>query len=181
MLLEWRIQVIGSMKSLGLILWEPSISDLQPSGQRVPLVIYTYNWKTITYTLLYFCISALVLLHVSLPALQVKALGCDGSTSLVSWLDGLGLHEYLPNFLSSGYRTLECVKNLWELEIVNVRNPDLHHLIQYIFYSGLFQMMGEHVTAQCLMFWQRPMNANGLQCLLVQFSQTGLHVDCVGG
>uniref|UniRef100_A0A3B4ZHQ5 Ankyrin repeat and SAM domain-containing protein 1A-like n=1 Tax=Stegastes partitus TaxID=144197 RepID=A0A3B4ZHQ5_9TELE len=58
----------------------------------------------------------------SLPklSLQVKALGCDGSTSLASWLDGLGLHEYLPNFLSSGYRTLECVKNLWELEIVNV-------------------------------------------------------------
>uniref|UniRef100_A0A3P8U5V2 Ankyrin repeat and sterile alpha motif domain containing 1A n=1 Tax=Amphiprion percula TaxID=161767 RepID=A0A3P8U5V2_AMPPE len=56
----------------------------------------------------------------SLPKLQVKALGCDGSTSLASWLDGLGLHEYLPNFLSSGYRTLECVKNLWELEIVNV-------------------------------------------------------------
>lgn len=52
--------------------------------------------------------------------LQVKALGCDGSTSLASWLDGLGLHEYLPNFLSSGYRTLECVKNLWELEIINV-------------------------------------------------------------
>lgn len=55
------------------------------------------------------------------PPLQVKALGCDGSTSLASWLDGLGLHEYLPNFLSSGYRTLECVKNLWELEIINVR------------------------------------------------------------
>lgn len=62
------------------------------------------------------------------PALQVKALGCDGSTSLASWLDGLGLHEYLPNFLSSGYRTLECVKNLWELEIVNVRSHDLHCL-----------------------------------------------------
>jgi len=62
----------------------------------------------------------------SLPhVFQVKALGCDGSTSLVSWLDGLGLHEYLPNFLSSGYRTLECVKNLWELEIVNVRRPSL--------------------------------------------------------
>lgn len=56
------------------------------------------------------------------PALlQVKALGCDGSTSLASWLDSLGLHEYLPNFLSNGYRTLECVKNLWELELVNVR------------------------------------------------------------
>ncbi|XP_030623315.1 ankyrin repeat and SAM domain-containing protein 1A [Chanos chanos] len=54
----------------------------------------------------------------SLP--KVKALGCDGSTSLQSWLDTLGLQEYLHNFLSSGYRTLDCVKNLWELEIVNV-------------------------------------------------------------
>ncbi|XP_067227986.1 ankyrin repeat and SAM domain-containing protein 1A-like isoform X6 [Chanodichthys erythropterus] len=54
----------------------------------------------------------------SLP--KVKALGCDGSTSLAAWLDVLGLQEYLHNFLSSGYRTLECVKNLWELEIVNV-------------------------------------------------------------
>ncbi|XP_073730984.1 ankyrin repeat and SAM domain-containing protein 1A isoform X3 [Misgurnus anguillicaudatus] len=54
----------------------------------------------------------------SLP--KVKALGCDGSTSLAAWLDVLGLQEYLHNFLSSGYRTLESVKNLWELEIVNV-------------------------------------------------------------
>ncbi|KAG7271748.1 hypothetical protein CRUP_008430 [Coryphaenoides rupestris] len=46
-----------------------------------------------------------------------KHLNC--STSLATWLDGLGLHEYLPNFLSSGYRTLDCVKNLWELEIIN--------------------------------------------------------------
>lgn len=52
--------------------------------------------------------------------LQVKALGCDGSISLSSWLDLLGLQEYLHNFLSSGYRSLDCVKNLWELEIVNV-------------------------------------------------------------
>ncbi|XP_049342442.1 ankyrin repeat and SAM domain-containing protein 1A-like isoform X2 [Astyanax mexicanus] len=51
---------------------------------------------------------------------KVKALGCDGNTSLSSWLDSLGLTEYLHNFLTSGYRTLECVKNLWELEIVNV-------------------------------------------------------------
>lgn len=60
------------------------------------------------------------------PALlpQVKALGCDGSTSLSSWLENLGLHEYLHNFLASGYRSLECVKNLWELEIVNVSHSD---------------------------------------------------------
>ncbi|XP_076874984.1 ankyrin repeat and SAM domain-containing protein 1A isoform X3 [Brachyhypopomus gauderio] len=51
---------------------------------------------------------------------KVKALGCDGSISLSSWLDSLGLSEYLHSFVASGYRTLDCVKNLWELEIVNV-------------------------------------------------------------
>ncbi|KAM9408163.1 ankyrin repeat and SAM domain-containing protein 1A [Pholidichthys leucotaenia] len=60
------------------------------------------------------------ILHAARSLPKVKALGCDGSTSLASWLDGLGLHEYLPNFLTNGYRTLECVKNLWELELVNV-------------------------------------------------------------
>nr|XP_057911791.1 ankyrin repeat and SAM domain-containing protein 1A isoform X2 [Doryrhamphus excisus] len=60
------------------------------------------------------------ILHAARNLPKVKALGCDGSTSLASWLDVLGLQEYLPNFLSSGYRTLECVKNLWELEIINV-------------------------------------------------------------
>ncbi|XP_005166207.2 ankyrin repeat and SAM domain-containing protein 1A isoform X2 [Danio rerio] len=60
------------------------------------------------------------ILHAAKSLPKVKALGCDGSTSLYSWLESLGLGEYLHNFLSSGYRTLECVKNLWELEIVNV-------------------------------------------------------------
>lgn len=55
----------------------------------------------------------------------MKALGCDGSSSLSSWLENLGLHEYLHNFLASGYRSLDCVKNLWELEIVNVSHSDV--------------------------------------------------------
>ncbi|XP_053498747.1 ankyrin repeat and SAM domain-containing protein 1A-like isoform X2 [Ictalurus furcatus] len=49
-----------------------------------------------------------------------KVKGCEGSVSLSSWLDSLGLSEYLHNFLQSGYNTLEAVRNLWELEIVNV-------------------------------------------------------------
>ncbi|XP_069560534.1 ankyrin repeat and SAM domain-containing protein 1A isoform X9 [Brachyistius frenatus] len=60
------------------------------------------------------------ILHAARSLPKVKALGCDGSSSLSSWLENLGLHEYLHNFLSSGYHTLDCVKNLWELEIVNV-------------------------------------------------------------
>ncbi|XP_053542317.1 ankyrin repeat and SAM domain-containing protein 1A isoform X5 [Ictalurus punctatus] len=49
-----------------------------------------------------------------------KVKGCESSVSLSSWLDSLGLSEYLHNFLQSGYNTLEAVRNLWELEIVNV-------------------------------------------------------------
>ncbi|CAJ1084781.1 ankyrin repeat and SAM domain-containing protein 1A isoform X3 [Xyrichtys novacula] len=60
------------------------------------------------------------ILHAARSLPKVKALGCDGSSSLSSWLENLGLHEYLHNFLASGYRSLDCVKNLWELEIVNV-------------------------------------------------------------
>ncbi|XP_070766047.1 ankyrin repeat and SAM domain-containing protein 1A-like isoform X3 [Enoplosus armatus] len=68
------------------------------------------------------------ILHAARSLPKVKALGCDGSSSLSSWLENLGLHEYLHNFLASGYRSLDCVKNLWELEIVNVnrhREPRL--------------------------------------------------------
>ncbi|XP_063745753.1 ankyrin repeat and SAM domain-containing protein 1A-like isoform X9 [Eleginops maclovinus] len=60
------------------------------------------------------------ILHAARSLPKVKALGCDGSGSISTWLENLGLHEYLHNFLTSGYRTLDCVKNLWELEIVNV-------------------------------------------------------------
>ncbi|XP_038578020.1 ankyrin repeat and SAM domain-containing protein 1A-like isoform X5 [Micropterus salmoides] len=60
------------------------------------------------------------ILHAARSLPKVKALGCDGSSSLSSWLENLGLQEYLHNFLASGYRSLDCVKNLWELEIVNV-------------------------------------------------------------
>ncbi|XP_061545851.1 ankyrin repeat and SAM domain-containing protein 1A-like isoform X1 [Phycodurus eques] len=60
------------------------------------------------------------ILHAARSLPKVKALGCDGSSSLSSWLENLGLNEYLQNFLASGYRSLDCVKNLWELEIVNV-------------------------------------------------------------
>uniref|UniRef100_A0A8C8A6U0 Ankyrin repeat and sterile alpha motif domain containing 1A n=1 Tax=Oryzias sinensis TaxID=183150 RepID=A0A8C8A6U0_9TELE len=60
------------------------------------------------------------ILHAARAFPKVKALGCDGSNSLSAWLENLGLREYLPNFLASNYHTLDCVKNLWELEIVNV-------------------------------------------------------------
>lgn len=57
-----------------------------------------------------------------LLAPQVKALGYDGNSppSVPSWLDSLGLQDYVHSFLSSGYSSIDTVKNLWELELVNV-------------------------------------------------------------
>lgn len=60
-----------------------------------------------------------------LLAPQVKALGYDGVSppSVPSWLDALGLQDYVHSFLSSGYSSIDTVKNLWELELVNVSAP----------------------------------------------------------
>ncbi|XP_069797677.1 ankyrin repeat and SAM domain-containing protein 1A-like isoform X6 [Narcine bancroftii] len=56
----------------------------------------------------------------SLP--KIKPFGFDGNsnTSLVAWLESLGLQSYKQNFLSSGYNSMDCVKSLWEPEILNV-------------------------------------------------------------
>ncbi|XP_024104483.2 ankyrin repeat and SAM domain-containing protein 1A isoform X12 [Pongo abelii] len=61
----------------------------------------------------------------SLP--KVKTLGYDGNSppSVPSWLDSLGLQDYVHSFLSSGYSSIDTVKNLWELELVNVLKVQL--------------------------------------------------------
>ncbi|XP_059573240.1 ankyrin repeat and SAM domain-containing protein 1A isoform X4 [Alligator mississippiensis] len=61
----------------------------------------------------------------SLP--KVKPLGCDGNSqpSVPAWLDSLGLQDYIQSFLSSGYSSIDTVKNLWELELVNVLKVNL--------------------------------------------------------
>ncbi|XP_041437953.1 ankyrin repeat and SAM domain-containing protein 1A isoform X8 [Xenopus laevis] len=45
--------------------------------------------------------------------------------SISSWLRSLALQQYAPNFLSSGYASMETLQNLWELEIVNVLKVNL--------------------------------------------------------
>uniref|UniRef100_A0A8D0GBR7 Ankyrin repeat and sterile alpha motif domain containing 1A n=1 Tax=Sphenodon punctatus TaxID=8508 RepID=A0A8D0GBR7_SPHPU len=61
----------------------------------------------------------------SLP--KVKSLGCDGNSqpSVPVWLNSLGLQDYIQSFLSSGYSSIDTVKNLWELELVNVLKVNL--------------------------------------------------------
>nr|XP_042714056.1 ankyrin repeat and SAM domain-containing protein 1A isoform X3 [Chrysemys picta bellii] len=67
------------------------------------------------------------LLQAARPLPKVKSLGCDGNSqpSVPAWLDSLGLQDYIQSFLSSGYSSIDTVKNLWELEIVNVLKVNL--------------------------------------------------------
>ncbi|XP_056413646.1 ankyrin repeat and SAM domain-containing protein 1A isoform X3 [Hyla sarda] len=45
--------------------------------------------------------------------------------SVASWLHTLSLQQYATSFLSSGYTSMETLRNLWELEIVNVLKVNL--------------------------------------------------------
>ncbi|XP_078500408.1 ankyrin repeat and SAM domain-containing protein 1A isoform X6 [Lissotriton helveticus] len=58
---------------------------------------------------------------------KVRPLGSDGNSqpSVSSWLESLGLQHYIHSFLSSGYSSIDMVKNLWELETVNVLKVNL--------------------------------------------------------
>ncbi|KAM4795276.1 ankyrin repeat and SAM domain-containing protein 1A isoform 3-T3 [Rhinophrynus dorsalis] len=57
----------------------------------------------------------------SLP--KPPSLSVDLSVS--SWLRALSLHQYAHSFLSSGYTSMDTLRNLWELEIVNVLKVNL--------------------------------------------------------
>ncbi|XP_069612710.1 ankyrin repeat and SAM domain-containing protein 1A isoform X4 [Ranitomeya imitator] len=45
--------------------------------------------------------------------------------SVAAWLQTLSLQQYASSFLSSGYTSMETLRNLWELEIVNVLKVNL--------------------------------------------------------
>ncbi|KAM5179662.1 ankyrin repeat and SAM domain-containing protein 1A isoform 2-T2 [Mantella aurantiaca] len=45
--------------------------------------------------------------------------------SVTSWLRTISLQQYASSFLSSGYTSMETLRNLWELEIVNVLKVNL--------------------------------------------------------
>ncbi|XP_068125514.1 ankyrin repeat and SAM domain-containing protein 1A isoform X3 [Hyperolius riggenbachi] len=54
-----------------------------------------------------------------------KPLSLSWDQSVTSWLRALSLQQYASSFLSSGYTSMETLRNLWELEIVNVLKVNL--------------------------------------------------------
>ncbi|KAJ7329947.1 hypothetical protein JRQ81_016121 [Phrynocephalus forsythii] len=53
---------------------------------------------------------------------KVKQIGNDGynPTSVAEWLDYLELGDYIKAFLINGYTSMDLVKKIWDIELINV-------------------------------------------------------------
>lgn len=57
-----------------------------------------------------------------LSVVKVRPVGYDGNnpTSVAEWLESLELGDYTKSFLINGYTSMELVKKIWEIELINV-------------------------------------------------------------
>ncbi|MED6254085.1 Ankyrin repeat and sterile alpha motif domain-containing protein 1B, partial [Ataeniobius toweri] len=55
---------------------------------------------------------------------RVRPVGYDGNnpTSVAEWLESLELGDYTKSFLVNGYTSMELVKKIWEIELINKRS-----------------------------------------------------------
>ncbi|CAB1458243.1 unnamed protein product, partial [Pleuronectes platessa] len=53
---------------------------------------------------------------------RVRPVGYDGNnpTSVAEWLESLELGDYTKSFLINGYTSMELVKKIWEIELINL-------------------------------------------------------------
>ncbi|XP_058263796.1 ankyrin repeat and sterile alpha motif domain-containing protein 1B isoform X4 [Hemibagrus wyckioides] len=53
---------------------------------------------------------------------RVRPIGYDGNnpTSVAEWLESLELGDYTKSFLINGYTSMELVKKIWDIELINV-------------------------------------------------------------
>ncbi|KAM9704869.1 ankyrin repeat and sterile alpha motif domain-containing protein 1B isoform 5-T5 [Menidia menidia] len=58
---------------------------------------------------------------------RVRPIGYDGNnpTSVAEWLESLELGDYTKTFLINGYTSMELVKKIWEIELINVLKINL--------------------------------------------------------
>ncbi|XP_064417923.1 ankyrin repeat and sterile alpha motif domain-containing protein 1B isoform X2 [Latimeria chalumnae] len=58
---------------------------------------------------------------------RVRPIGYDGNnpTSVADWLDSLELGDYIKAFLLHGYTSIDLVKKIWEIELINVLKINL--------------------------------------------------------
>ncbi|KAF4791542.1 hypothetical protein TURU_129254 [Turdus rufiventris] len=53
---------------------------------------------------------------------KMKQIGHDGynPSSVAEWLDSIELGDYTKSFLINGYTSMDLVKKIWEIELINV-------------------------------------------------------------
>ncbi|XP_041113226.1 ankyrin repeat and sterile alpha motif domain-containing protein 1B-like isoform X1 [Polyodon spathula] len=53
---------------------------------------------------------------------RVRPIGYDGNnpTSVAEWLESIDLGDYTKSFLVNGYTSMDLVKKIWEVELINV-------------------------------------------------------------
>ncbi|KAG8138003.1 hypothetical protein E2320_003935, partial [Naja naja] len=53
---------------------------------------------------------------------KMKQTGSDGynPTSVAEWLDSLELGDYIKPFLINGYTSMDLVKKIWDIELINI-------------------------------------------------------------
>lgn len=63
--------------------------------------------------------------------MKVRPVGYDGNnpTSVAEWLESLELGDYTKSFLVNGYTSMELVKKIWEIELINVSHSYFHFLL----------------------------------------------------
>uniref|UniRef100_A0A8C2Y8G0 Ankyrin repeat and sterile alpha motif domain containing 1B n=1 Tax=Coturnix japonica TaxID=93934 RepID=A0A8C2Y8G0_COTJA len=61
---------------------------------------------------------------------KMKQIGHDGynPASVAEWLDSIELGDYTKSFLINGYTSMDLVKKIWEIELINVKT--FHYLLK---------------------------------------------------
>ncbi|XP_069764464.1 ankyrin repeat and sterile alpha motif domain-containing protein 1B isoform X1 [Narcine bancroftii] len=60
-----------------------------------------------------------------LPRVKIIGYDTNSPTSVADWLDSLELNDYIKTFLANGYTSMDLVKKLWEIELINVLKINL--------------------------------------------------------
>lgn len=96
----------------------------------------------------------------------MRPIGYDGNnpTSVAEWLESLELGDYTKSFLINGYTSMELVKKIWEIELINVsRTPSLAPSIS----AGVF-----YLEASDLHFLSITLLTSGAEALLLLHAET---------
>ncbi|RMC03230.1 hypothetical protein DUI87_20424 [Hirundo rustica rustica] len=66
---------------------------------------------------------SVVRIDVNIPTNSLmKQIGHDGynPSSVAEWLDSIELGDYTKSFLINGYTSMDLVKKIWEIELINI-------------------------------------------------------------